>query len=115
MRLGNRTTNPGELRTKVTFQNVNLTPGAGAFQTETYADLDTVYVKWVNAHGPEAVSSEALKVVRRATVTRRYRSDVGEKTVILKDGERWQVVSIDDIQDRHEYLELVVECAKGSV
>lgn len=114
MRLGNKTTNPGELRTRVTFQSVTLVKDGSGTQQPTYATLDIVYVKWVNAHGPEAVSSDALKAVRRATVTRRYRSDVNESMCILKDGERWQIMSIDNIQARNEYQEIEVECAKGS-
>ncbi len=115
MRLGNRITNPGELRTRVLFQTATLTKDAGGAQIPAYVDLDAPLVKWVNAHGPETVSADASKAIKRATVTRRYHSGVSEISSIVKDGLRWQVVSVDDIQERHEYLELQVECAKGTV
>ena len=61
------------------------------------------------------MTSEALKAVKRATVLIRYQTGVSERTSIVKDGDRWLVVSIDDIQNRHEYIEMVAELAKGSV
>ena len=115
MILGGRTTNPGELRTKVQFDTPTFVTDAGGAQSVTWAKLDEPYVKWINAHGQEAVNSDAFKTTRRATVTRRYSASVTETTSILKDGERWQVISIDDIQNRHEYMELVVESVKGTV
>ncbi|MEP7137853.1 MAG: head-tail adaptor protein [Chloroflexota bacterium] len=115
MKLGSRTTNPGEMRTPVLFQTTALAVDAGNAQSLAYTDLKTLYVKWINAHGPEAVSSDALKSTKRATVTCRYLSSINETVSIVKDGERWQVISIDDIQERHEYLELIVERAKGSL
>lgn len=115
MNLNGKPFNPGELRTKVLFQSPVITKDAGGAQIVAHVDLDSPLVKWINAHGPEAVSSDAVKATRRATVTRRYHSGVSESSSIVKDGLRWQVISIDDIQERHEYMELVVECAKGTV
>jgi len=115
MNLNGKPFNPGELRTSVLFQSSALTQDAGGAQVPAYTDLDTAKVKWVNAHGNEAVSADAAKSSQRATVTRRYHSAVDETTFIVKDGQRWQVISVDDIQLRHEYMELVVERVKGTV
>jgi SPP1 family predicted phage head-tail adaptor len=115
MNLTGKPFNPGELRTKVLFQTATIAKDAGGAQSLTYADLDSPRVKWVNAHGQEQVASDAMKSVQRATVTRRYNVSVTEVASIVKDGERWQVISVDDIQLRHEYMELVVERAKGTV
>jgi SPP1 family predicted phage head-tail adaptor len=115
MRIGNRITNPGELRTPVLFQNSTISQDAGGAQTTAWVDLDTAYVKIVNAHGQEAVASDALKSVERSTWLRRYHASVSTVTAGVLDGQRWQVVSVDDIQNRHEYMELVVERAKGSL
>jgi SPP1 family predicted phage head-tail adaptor len=115
MNLNGKPFNPGELRTIVLFQTVTISKDAGGAQSPTYANLDSPRVKWVNAHGQEQVTSEATKSVQRATVTRRYNASVTETTSVVKDGVRWQVISVDDIQNRHEYMELVVERAKGTV
>lgn len=114
MRLGAALTNPGELRTLVEFDNPTLVQDGSGAQSATWARLDEVYVKWTHEHGAELVQSEALQARRRATVRRRYSASVTLRTSVLKDGERWQVISLDDIGERHEYLELVVERAVGS-
>ena len=105
----------GEMNTRVQLQNPALATDAGAAQKPTWSNLATVWSKWINAHGPETVTSDALKTVKRATVTIRYLSTVSERTAILLNSERWQVISMDDIQNLHEFIELVVEQAKGSV
>jgi len=115
MNLNGKPFNPGDLRTPVLFQSSALTQGADGAQVTAYTDLDTAKVKWVNAHGQESISADASKSSQRATVTRRYSSAVDETTSIVKDGTRWQVISVDDIQLRHEYMELVVERVKGTV
>jgi SPP1 family predicted phage head-tail adaptor len=67
-------------------------------------------------HGSEAwVADQAGKAVSAATVTIRYRSDVTSRCSILKGSDRYEIVSIDDIQERHEYLELKVKRITGSV
>lgn len=115
MKLGNQTTNPGELRTPVLFQNPTVSKNANGAQVIAWTDLDTAYVKIVNAHGQEAATSDALKNVQRSTWTRRYNASVTPLTSAVLDGQRWQVISVDDIQNRHEYMELVMELAKATV
>jgi SPP1 family predicted phage head-tail adaptor len=115
MILNGKMSNPGEMRTFVTFQNPTLSEDASGAQVAAWADAAAVWVKWVNAHGQEAANSDALKSVQRATVTMRYLSSISALTSLLKSGERWQVISLDNIQERSEYLELVVERAKGTV
>ncbi len=115
MILNGKPFNPGELRTKVTFQIPAIVQDAGAAQSEVWTTLDTPYVKIVNAHGAEAVASDADKSTRRSTWTRRYNASVTELSSALLNGERWQVVSVDDIQNRHEYMELVMESVRGTV
>jgi head-tail adaptor len=115
VKIAGRTTNPGELRTPVLFQNPTVSKDAGGAQVIAWSDVDTAYVKIVNAHGQEAVTSEALKNVQRSTWTRRYNASVTTLTSGVLNGQRWQVVSVDDVQNRHEYMELVVELAKATV
>jgi SPP1 family predicted phage head-tail adaptor len=119
MILAGRITNPGELRTKVTLQTPTIVKDAGGAQSETWANFATnpnVYAKIVYAHGAEAVSNEALKTNSRMTLTIRYRSDVNGSHAILLGSERWKFIGTpDDIQNRHEYLEIIAELVKGSV
>jgi SPP1 family predicted phage head-tail adaptor len=107
-----------EMRTRITFQSPTLTQDAGGAQKPGWANVmntPTVWARWINAHGQEAVQSDALKSVQRATVTIRFRSDVLTTWRILKDGEAWTIISVDQVRDRNRWVEMVVERAKGTV
>lgn len=110
--------NPGDMRTVITLQEPTVEKDAGGAQRAVYADAHTnplVWARWINAHGNEAVASEALRTVQRATVTIRHRDDVQTSWRILKGLEVWQIISIDPVQDRNRWLELIVERVKGTL
>jgi SPP1 family predicted phage head-tail adaptor len=110
--------NAGDLRTSITLQYPTLTNDAGGAQVPGWANATTnpiVWARWVNAHGQEMVSSEALQSSQRAVVTIRHRADVLTTWRVLKDGLAWQIISVDPVRGRNHWLELVVEQAKGTV
>jgi SPP1 family predicted phage head-tail adaptor len=112
------TVNPGEMRTRITFQSPTESKDAGGAQTQGYANVGTnptVWSKWVNAHGNEAVQSDALASVQRATVAIRHRTDILTTWQVLKDSEAWKIISIDKVRGENRWIELVVERAKGTV
>ena len=100
------------------MQAPTISVDAGKAQSTTYANVTTnptVKARWINDHGAEAVASDAVRSTQRATVTIRHRSDVLTTWRILKGTEIWQVLSVDQVQDRNRYVELRVERVKGSV
>jgi SPP1 family predicted phage head-tail adaptor len=108
----------GELRTQITFQQPIISKDAGAAQVVAWANVasnGTVWARWIMAHGQEVVNSDALKSVQRAVVTIRHRTDVLTSWRVLKDGQAWQVISVDPIQGKNRWVELVVEQARGTV
>ena len=113
------TVNAGDLRTRITFQSPTVTPDAGGAQVATWTNVssnDMVWARWINVHGQEAVTSEALKSSQRATVTVRYRSDVLATWAVKKtDNSIWQIISIDQVQGRNRWTEMIVERVKGTV
>jgi SPP1 family predicted phage head-tail adaptor len=112
------TVNPGEMRTQITFQSPTVNKDAGGAQVTSYANVSTnptVWARWINAHGQEAVQSDALQSVQRAAVTVRNRTDILTTWQVLKDSEAWKIISIDRIRGENRYVELVVERAKGTV
>jgi SPP1 family predicted phage head-tail adaptor len=116
MRLNDKTSNPGELRTVVVLESSALVADAGGAQKAVYTPVATVWAKWINAHGPETVASGAVQAARRATVTIRYRADIDASWAIRKNGERYQLLAPpDDIHERHEYLEMQVQMMQASV
>jgi SPP1 family predicted phage head-tail adaptor len=114
MNLNGKTTNPGELRTRVTIESATVTNDAGGAQRPVYTSQGQVWSKWSNAHGPESIVDGALQGQARAAVTIRYRSDITISWAITKGAERYQILSIDDIQERHEYLEMQVQTLRAS-
>jgi SPP1 family predicted phage head-tail adaptor len=109
--------NLSDMRTRVTFQVPTISKDAGGAQVETWANVTsnpTVWARWTNAHGQEAVQNEALKSSQRAAVVVRYRTDILTTWQVLKDSEAWQIISIDEVQDRNRWVELVVERVKGT-
>ena len=107
-----------DLRTRITFQSPTVTPDAGGAQVATWANVSSnamVWARWINVHGQEAVTSEALKSSQRATVTVRYRSDILTTWRGVKGTEYWQVISVDQVQGRNRWTEIVVERVKGTV
>jgi SPP1 family predicted phage head-tail adaptor len=107
----------GELRSRITLQVPTESKDAGGAQKVTFANATTnpiVYARWINAHGAE-VTQNATKSVQRATVTIRHRTDIKTTWRILKNSEAWQIISIDPVQDRGQWVELIVERVKGTV
>lgn len=110
--------NPGDLRTRITFQQPTIVTDAGGAQSETWANVSTnptVWAKWVNAHGQEAINQNAETSVQRATVTIRYRADVLTTWRVNWSSETWRIISIDQVQHKNRYTELVVERVMGTV
>ncbi len=107
-----------EMRTRITLQTPTVNLGSGGAQRATYANATTtptVWAKWVNAHGDEAISGDAEKSAQRATVTIRARSDVKATWQILKDSEAWRVLSVDEVYDGNRWTVMIVEQIKGTV
>lgn len=108
MNLNGKVTNPGELRTKVTLQRRTVTTLAGGFQKPAREDIATVWAKWENVHGSEAWQAANLHASQAATVTIRYRADVDTTCYVMLGSQVYEIVSMDDVRNRHEYIELKV-------
>jgi len=108
MELNGKTTNPGEMRTRITLQRRAVSANAGGFQTPAWSTIAVVWSKWVGVHGSEAWAAQSVQAEQAATVTIRYKSGIDTTCSVLKGLERFEIVSIDDIREHHEYLELKV-------
>jgi phage head-tail adaptor, putative, SPP1 family len=107
-----------DLRTRITFQSPTISKDPGGAQVASYANIGTVptvWAQWINDHGQESVQGGADVSVQRATVRIRHRSDIVETWRVLKDGESWQILSIDPVQDANRWVELRVERVKATV
>jgi SPP1 family predicted phage head-tail adaptor len=110
MNLKGQITNPGEMRTYVNLQQRTSVSGdAGGFQQKTYTDAASVWAKWTNFHGSEAITASSAGIQEGATVLIRYRADIDETWRVVKGGLIYEVISIDNIQERNEYQEIKVK------
>jgi head-tail adaptor len=72
-------------------------------------EVAEVWAKWVNAHGSEIWTAQSVQAEAPATVIIRYLTGLDTSCVVMKGTEYFEIVSIDDIRERHEYLELKVK------
>lgn len=111
--------NPGELRTPVRFVQIARTKDADGYPTETEVDVfgQPVMCAWTNVHGNEVFTAMQMQLREPATLTTRYSSLINQKLLIYKgdDPAPYEVISIDDIDERHTWLEIKVQRATEAV
>ena len=106
MIIGSKVTNPGDLRTKVTLLSRSVETQAGGFQKPETEEIAEVWAKWTNVHGREALQSSSVQAEVNATALIRYRADVDETCLVQLGDEDFEIVSMDNIREHGEYLEL---------
>ncbi len=119
--------NAGELRTRIVIDAVAPSIDADGYAQEIVTPLfngESVPCKWVNVHGREVYEAERLNLREAATLTMRYSPQINQRCRIWRYDElralptsesadkiAFDIVSIDDIQNRHELLEIKVKRA----
>ncbi|MBD5098294.1 MAG: head-tail adaptor protein [Clostridiales bacterium] len=110
----------GELRTRIYIHSVSRTTdseGVSSAKTETSAighdahGREIMYhCKWVNAYGSEVFSAKQLQLRESATLTMRYSPKIQIDQLIYKvgDPEPWEIISINDVENRQQWLEVKV-------
>lgn len=113
MLINGRPINPGELRTEITLKSRTETISAGGFAQPGWSTIATVKCRWTGAHGSEVWSAQAVQAEGAATVLIRYNSGVNTTGAVLLGSDLYEIVSVDDIQQRHEWMELKVKRMKA--
>ena len=115
-----KSANPGELRTPVYFFRIDRTKSENYVDTEKEVPVlkdrlgNARYVrcKWVNAHGSEVWSDQAQVLRMPATLTLRYNKALLDPTLIIRragDDTPYEVINIDNVQQRNHWLEITVQ------
>lgn len=109
--------NAGELRTPVKFIRIDRIKDADGYPTETEVEVIKTNCKWVNVHGSEVFTAMQQQLREPATITMRYSPLINQKLIVYKgtDPEPYEVISIDNVEDRHKWLEIKVQRASGAV
>jgi len=104
--------NPGELRTPVIVERYDETQNENGYPVRQWVNVfgkGVLKVKWVNAHGAEVYESMRLDLKEPATLTARYSPLITPQCRVIKDGETYEIISLDDVENRHEWLEIKVQ------
>ena len=115
-----KSANAGELRTKVWFARIERETNENYVEQETETSVLTdesgmprpARCKWVNAHGSEAWDDHAMLLRNPATLTTRYNPLLLDPALILyREGDAvpYEVVNIDNVQQRNRWLEISVQ------
>jgi SPP1 family predicted phage head-tail adaptor len=109
----------GELRTRIRIQHNLKTIGSSGFNKDIWVDIgnisDTeqpkyIFAKWQNAFGNEVWVAESAQVKNSATVTVRYNFAITNTCRIIRDdGMVYQIVGIDDVDQRHRFMQIKVK------
>ncbi len=111
---------PGELRTRCYFKSISRNSDASGKITNPETNVFGVddegidryaMVKWVNAHGTEAITALQLKLKEVATLTMRYSPLIKEDLIVYcgDDPKPYEIKSVDNVEMKNEWLELKVQ------
>lgn len=86
-------------------------------QREEYVFTDSggreqgIHCKWVNAHGTEVFSAMQLQIRELATLTMRYSSLIDAAMLVYrgKDPLPYEIISVNNVEDRGRWLEIKVQ------
>lgn len=118
----------GEMRARITVQALASGIDQEGVAIETWTDVfggEKVWCKWVNAHGLETYEAMRQNLREAATITMRYTPLIDVRCRIFKghtptgdpekdDPQAYEVVSVDDVENRHKTMEIKVHRAVKS-
>ncbi len=108
MNLNGKISNPGELRTAITLYKRSVTESNG-FQVHGVGDkIADCWARWENVHGAEAWAAATVSAQSAATVLIRFNASVDETCLVKKGSDYFEIVSMDNVRERNEYIELKV-------
>lgn len=106
---------PGEMRTKIIVEAYTETQDADGYPVKAWVNVFGAgkrrHTKWVNAHGTEAYEAMRMELKEPATLTMRYSPLIIPQCRITKvgDTEPFEIISMNDVENRHEWLEIKVQ------
>lgn len=116
-----KSANSGELRTRVFFMRKPRTRDKEGFpndqEVNVFGEGVPCMCKWVNAHGYEVFQTMQLEIREPATITTRYSPLLLDPTLIIyreSDTKPYEVISIDNVEERNTWLEIKVQRKSGA-
>lgn len=112
--------NPGELRTRIEIHDYHSVLDQDGYEIgqwiNVFGEGGLVHCKWVNAHGTEVLTAKQLGLRELATLTMRYTPKLTSRCRIFRIGDPapYEVISIDNVENRNEWLEVKVQRKEAS-
>ncbi|MGB9813526.1 MAG: phage head closure protein [Thermovenabulum sp.] len=98
--------NIGDMRHRITLQKKMNIVDADGFTTQQWQDVATVWAAVENLHGREYWEAAAVQAENTVKFTIRYRPDVDQTMRILFKGKVYNILSVDNIKYRNEFIEI---------
>lgn len=108
----------GDLRTRIyVLDRAELEPVIDSLGNRSY-DISGLtqngrrfWCKWVNAYGQEVFAARQAQVEEPATLTLRYTDNITPTCVLCRRGDRapFEVIAVNDVENRHIWLEVKVQ------
>lgn len=107
----------GELRTRIyirkTVKGTDAEGSAYVREESVFGPEEPERVwhcKWVNAYGTEAMTAMQFQIQEPATLTMRYSPLIRPDCLVYKLGDPvpYEIISVNDVEDRHRWLEVKI-------
>ena len=98
--------NPGKLRHRITLQRYTEIVDPDGFTTQQWQDVATVWAAVENLYGREYWEAAAVQAENTVKFTIRYRPDVDQAMRIVFRGKIYNIISVDNIKYRNEFIEI---------
>lgn len=102
--------NPGDLRHKIDIITKVETKDSDGFATYTDSVIWSGYARVTNTSGTELIRSGASFADAKKRFLIRYtKTAITTNMVIKHDGKQYNILYINDYEDKHEYLEIYTD------
>lgn len=99
--------NAGQLRHRVTIQQLTRVEDEGGGYEENWADVATVWAAIKPLQGNERYEAQQVQSTLTHKVTIRYRVGIKPQMRIMYQGRIFNIESVIDIDEHHRWLELL--------
>lgn len=114
--------NPGEMRVPVMIERPETEINSNGIPSEKWENVfgkdKSVRTKWVNVHGTDVFQALNIDLREPATLTMRYSPKITRECRLIKAEDAgkenreelcYEIISIDDIEERHIQMEIKVQ------
>lgn len=96
----------GDLRHRITLQNLTISISENGFEVETWEDYKTIWAAVSNLHGREYYAAAAVQAENTVKFTIRYLQGLDTALRISFREKIYDIKAIDNIKYRNRFLEI---------